>query len=131
MVQLPYLQPFEDVNKRVARIAGNIPFIKHNLAPLSFVDVPERDYVDGLLGVSSQGRFRAEPDVHGDLRIALLATTGSCSHRSLDGSATATGSPCRRCEPRAAIISAPRDAERLSREVDICEVLEMLIRGWQ
>src|SRR6185503_12364273 len=43
MVQLPYLQPFEDVNKRVSRLAANIPFIKQNLAPLSFVDVPGRD----------------------------------------------------------------------------------------
>lgn len=36
MVQLPYLQPFEDVNKRVSRLAANIPFIQHNLSPLSF-----------------------------------------------------------------------------------------------
>lgn len=40
MVHLPYLQPFEDVNKRVSRLAANIPFIRHNLCPLSFIDVP-------------------------------------------------------------------------------------------
>jgi hypothetical protein len=51
MVQLPYLQPFEDVNKRVSRIGANIPLIKSNLCPLSFVDVPERAYVEGTLGV--------------------------------------------------------------------------------
>ncbi|OIN94170.1 MAG: cell filamentation protein Fic [Comamonadaceae bacterium CG1_02_60_18] len=51
MVQLPYLQPFEDVNKRVSRIGANIPLIKHNLCPLSFVDVPERAYIEGTLGV--------------------------------------------------------------------------------
>ena len=51
MVQLPYLQPFEDVNKRVSRIGANIPLIKHNLCPLSFIDVPERAYVEGILGV--------------------------------------------------------------------------------
>ena len=28
MVQLPYLQPFEDVNKRVSRLAANIPLIR-------------------------------------------------------------------------------------------------------
>lgn len=50
-VQLPYLQPFEDVNKRVSRLAANIPLIRHNLSPLSFVDVPARVYIDGLLGV--------------------------------------------------------------------------------
>jgi hypothetical protein len=51
MVQLPYLQPFEDVNKRVSRLGANIPLIQHNLCPLSFVDVPEQAYVDGTLGV--------------------------------------------------------------------------------
>ena len=56
MVHIPYLQPFEDVNKRVSRLAANIPLIKRNLAPLSFVDVPERDYVDGILGVYELNR---------------------------------------------------------------------------
>ena len=51
MVQLPYLQPFDDVNKRVSRIGANIPLIKHNLCPLSFIDVPERAYIEGTLGV--------------------------------------------------------------------------------
>lgn len=39
LTQLPYLQPFDDVNKRVSRLAANIPFIKSNLSPLSFTDV--------------------------------------------------------------------------------------------
>lgn len=51
MVQLPYLQPFEDVNKRVSRLGANIPLIKNNLCPLSFIDVPERAYIEGTLGV--------------------------------------------------------------------------------
>jgi hypothetical protein len=51
MVQLPYLQPFEDVNKRVSRIGANISLFKHNLCPLSFIDVPERAYIEGTLGV--------------------------------------------------------------------------------
>jgi Fic family protein len=51
MVQLPYLQPFDDVNKRVSRLAANIPLNKHNLAPLSFTDVPQPLYIQGLLGV--------------------------------------------------------------------------------
>ncbi|MDR2877067.1 MAG: Fic family protein [Chromatiales bacterium] len=51
MVQLPYLQPFDDVNKRVSRLAANIPLIKRNLAPLSFVDVPRRIYTEAILGV--------------------------------------------------------------------------------
>ena len=63
LVQLPYLQPFEDVNKRVSRLAANIPFIKNNLSPLSFVDVPDRDYVDGLLGVYELQRVELARDV--------------------------------------------------------------------
>jgi hypothetical protein len=51
MVQLPYLQPFEDVNKRVSRLGANIPLIRDNLCPLSFIDVPEQTYVEGTLGV--------------------------------------------------------------------------------
>ncbi len=51
MVHLPYLQPFQDVNKRVSRLAANIPFIQHNLCPLSFIDVPPQDYIDAVLGV--------------------------------------------------------------------------------
>ena len=51
MVQLPYLQPFDDVNKRVSRLASNIPLILLNLAPISFMDVPDDAYVQGILGV--------------------------------------------------------------------------------
>lgn len=51
LVHVPYLQPFEDVNKRVSRLAANIPLIRDNLSPLSFVDVLEGDYVDAMLGV--------------------------------------------------------------------------------
>jgi Fic family protein len=51
MVHVPYLQPFEDVNKRVSRLAANIPLFKSNLAPLSFVDIPMQSYVDAILGV--------------------------------------------------------------------------------
>jgi Fic family protein len=63
MVQLPYLQPFEDVNKRVSRLAANIPLIRHNLCPLSFLDVPERAYVEGLLGIYERNRIELMRDV--------------------------------------------------------------------
>jgi len=57
MVHLPYLQPFEDVNKRVSRLAANIPLIQHNLCPLSFIDVPQQAYVDAVLGVYELNRI--------------------------------------------------------------------------
>jgi hypothetical protein len=63
MVHLPYLQPFEDVNKRVSRLAANIPFIRHNLCPLSFIDVPQQAYVNAMLGVYELNRVELLRDV--------------------------------------------------------------------
>ena len=51
LVQLPYLQPFDDVNKRVSRLAANIPLIRANLAPLSFEEVSRELYTEAILGV--------------------------------------------------------------------------------
>ena len=63
MVHLPYLQPFLDVNKRVSRLAANIPLIRENLSPLSFVDVPELDYIQGLLAVYELNKIDLLRDV--------------------------------------------------------------------
>jgi Fic family protein len=63
LVHLPYLQPFEDVNKRVARLSANIPLIRGNLKPLSFIDVPKDEYVAGLLGVYELNRTDLLRDV--------------------------------------------------------------------
>ncbi len=63
MVQLPYLQPFEDVNKRVSRLAANLPLIRDNLSPLSFVDVPKATYIEGLLGVYELNKIELLRDV--------------------------------------------------------------------
>jgi fido (protein-threonine AMPylation protein) len=63
MVQLPYLQPFEDVNKRVSRLAANIPLFRRNLAPISFVDVPDDTYTWGVLGVYELNRVDLLKDV--------------------------------------------------------------------
>jgi Fic family protein len=63
MVHLPYLQPFEDVNKRVSRLAANIPLIHHNLCPLSFIDVPQQAYVDAVLGIYELNRIELLRDV--------------------------------------------------------------------
>ncbi len=63
LVHLAYLQGFEDVNKRVSRLAANIPLIRGNLCPLSFVDVPERAYIDGVLGIYELNRMELLRDV--------------------------------------------------------------------
>ncbi len=63
MVQIPYLQPFVDVNKRTSRLAANIPLIRANLVPLSFIDVPPTVYLDGLIGIYEQNRVELLRDV--------------------------------------------------------------------
>jgi fido (protein-threonine AMPylation protein) len=50
-VNLAYLQPFEDGNKRTSRLAANIPLMLYNCAPLSFLDVDVNDYARAMLGV--------------------------------------------------------------------------------
>jgi Fic family protein len=51
LVHLSYLQAFEDVNKRTARLVANIPLVKQNLKLLSFTDVNKDAYVNALLAV--------------------------------------------------------------------------------
>ncbi len=51
LVHLSYMQAFEDVNKRTARLVANISLIKANLIPLAFVDVDQDIYLKALLGV--------------------------------------------------------------------------------
>jgi hypothetical protein len=63
MVHLPYLQPFVDVNKRVSRLAANIPLIQRNLCPLSFVDVSQATYISAMLGVYELNRIELLRDV--------------------------------------------------------------------
>ena len=63
MVQLPYLQPFASANKSLSRLAANIPLFRHNLCPLSFIDVPGLAYMEGTLGVYELGRVELLRDV--------------------------------------------------------------------
>ncbi len=63
MVHLPYLQPFEDINQRVSRLAANIPLIRQNLCPLTFVDVPQQVYISAMLAVYELNRVELLRDV--------------------------------------------------------------------
>ena len=63
MVHIPYLQPFADINKRTSRIAANLPLIRANLCPLTFLDVPEQAYSRAILGVYELGRIELLRDL--------------------------------------------------------------------
>lgn len=64
MVYLPYLQPFADVNKRTSRLAANLPLIRANLCPMTFLDVPERAYSRAILGVYELTRIELLRDLY-------------------------------------------------------------------
>ena len=63
MVHVPYLQPFTDVNERVARLGANIPLITNRLCPLSYLEVPVKEYIEGMLGVYELNRISLLQDV--------------------------------------------------------------------
>ncbi len=74
LTHLSYLQAFEDVNKRTARLACNIPFIKHNLCPLSFTDVPQEDYFKALV------LFYETNELLPAVELFVWAYSKSCEH---------------------------------------------------
>jgi Fic family protein len=106
MVYLPYLQPFEDINKRVSRLAANLPLIRYNLCPLSFVDVPERAYIDGILGVYELNRIELLRDVF------IWAYERSCARYS--AARQSLGEP---------------DAFRLRHRALVAETVSEVVRG--
>ncbi len=50
-LQVAYLQPFEDGNKRTSRLCANLPLMLSNCAPLSFLDLERGDYALAVMGV--------------------------------------------------------------------------------
>lgn len=53
LVHLPYLQPFIDCNKRLSRVACNIPLLQNGITPVSWMDVTGRpkDYTDAVMAI--------------------------------------------------------------------------------
>ncbi len=50
-VNMAYLQPFEDGNKRTSRLCANLPLMLTNCAPLSFLDIEQGDYAIAVTAV--------------------------------------------------------------------------------
>jgi len=51
LVHIPYLQAFIDINKRTSRVASNVPLLKADVAPMSFLTMDDVNYIDGLIGI--------------------------------------------------------------------------------
>jgi Fic family protein len=62
-VNLAYLQPFADGNKRTSRLSANMPLLLYNCAPLSFLDVERTDYATAMLGVYEQRKVAAAAEL--------------------------------------------------------------------
>jgi Fic family protein len=56
MAMIPYLQPFQDGNKRTSRLTMNLPLINAGLPPLSFTSMSKRNYMFALLALYERGR---------------------------------------------------------------------------
>ncbi len=77
MVHIPYLQAFEDVNKRTSRLVANIPMVMQNLCPLSFTDVDREDYLCANLAVYEQNKIEYLRD------LFIWAYRRSCARYSV------------------------------------------------
>ena len=70
LVHVPYLQAFDDINKRTSRIASNIPLLKADLAPMSFVSMDDSAYIDGLIGIYELNNVSLLRDLYIDAYLA-------------------------------------------------------------
>ena len=80
LVHLSYIQAFEDGNKRTSRIMANIPLMKADLCPISFLGTPERAYINGILGVYELNRTELMRDVY----VSTYTLTASHFHGEYD-----------------------------------------------
>ncbi len=70
LVHIPYLQAFIDINKRTSRVASNVPRLKADLAPMSFLTMDDANYIDGLIGVYELNNVAQLREVYIDSYLA-------------------------------------------------------------
>jgi Fic/DOC family protein len=107
-VNLAYLQPFEDGNKRTSRLSANLPLLLDNCAPLSFLDVDPADYAVAMLAVYE----RQDVSLAGE----LFAWTYQRSIPKYQAVLASMGAPDRlRVQYREHLINAIQDVVRTGR----------------
>jgi hypothetical protein len=80
-VNIAYLQPFEDGNKRTSRLASNLPLLLWNCAPLSFLNVEPSDYAMAMLGLYEQQDVSLAADLFGTGLRKCWPESWSCPGR--------------------------------------------------
>jgi hypothetical protein len=80
---ISYLQAFEDGNKRVGRLACNIPLLSNSLPPISFTTMRASDYVAGLTVFYESGDLSVLADIiaEGYAQTAMLYSSSQASRR--------------------------------------------------
>ena len=63
---IPYIQPFQDGNKRVGRLTCNIPLLRAGLPPMSFIAVDKANYLAGLISFYETGDLDLLAEVMAD-----------------------------------------------------------------
>lgn len=83
-VNIAYLQPFIDGNKRLSRLVSNIPLMLYNHAPLSFLDIDAKDYAVSMMAVYEERDLSLAIDLYKntytrsiDRYSALLTSMGA------------------------------------------------------
>ena len=64
LIQIAYLQPFMDVNKRTSRLSANISLIKSNYVHLSFNELDKDDYISAMLAVYELNQVSPMADLY-------------------------------------------------------------------
>ena len=70
LIHIPYLQVFDDINKRTSQIVANIPLLKANLALMSFLTMDDTAYINGLLGIYELNDVSLLREIYIDAYIA-------------------------------------------------------------
>jgi Fic family protein len=77
LIHIAYLQAFIDVNKRTARLSANIPLVRNNLSPLSFVDLDKDDYASAMIACYELNNERPM------VELFIRSYIRSCEHYSV------------------------------------------------
>ncbi len=77
LIHISYLQAFADVNKRTARLSGNISLIKENLVPQAFSDVRVDDYMSAMIAIYELQDVRPLVDLYVYSYLRTCATYDS------------------------------------------------------
>ncbi len=89
LVHLPYLQPFDDCNKRTARVSCSIPLLRAGVLPMSWHDTKTKDFIDGVLAVYEYNDTYALAEVFTE-GYSRSAERFAIAHRSIRPSLVAT-----------------------------------------